>query len=551
MLDKIQEEVLEIADIQGNILAGFNKDFQCFLFLKIHDRHIAKSWLSSLVPSIASTEEVLLFNKMFRVLRIRRGKDPHGMSATWINIAFTYEGITKLTSAAESSKFQDTPFRLGLPLRSGLIGDPRDPLAEGSPNQWVVGGSDQNKYPDILLTIASDDPSYLLAEVNRLKSDLLALPRLGNNNQDLALKIIYEQTGITRPDLPGHEHFGFKDGISQPGVRGRISSTEQDFLTARSIASEDPGANLYAKPGQPLIWPGQFVLGYNRQRADDAVKPQPASLLAPDWSRNGSFLVVRRLRQDVPAFWKFVNEQAARLSQKPGFANLTPEGFASLLVGRWPSGAPIMRSPDRENEALGQDSFANNYFEYVAATPQPLPLISIPDYPGDAFPQSPGDSLGNICPYFAHTRKVNPRDMPTESGAANKTLTRLILRRGIPFGSPLQDVNHPTPVELEEERGLMFLSYQTSIKEQFEFLMGTWVNQPDQPPPNPPDAGVDPIIGQKNQAGNRTRVFKLKGSDDSIEEIETPIDWVIPTGGGYFFAPSISALRDIFGVALN
>jgi deferrochelatase/peroxidase EfeB len=254
---------------------------------------------------------------------------------------------------------------------------------------------------------------------------------------------------------------------------------------------------------------------------------------------------VRRLRQDVPAFWQFVSEQAAKLSQKSGFADMTPERFASLLVGRWPSGAPIMRSPNSENESLGQDSLANNYFLYVASTPEPLPLVSIPDYPGDRFPQSPGDSLGNICPYFAHIRKVNPRDMSTESGAAKKTLTRLILRRGLPFGSPIKDVDNPTPEELQAERGLMFLSYQASIKEQFEFLMGTWVNQPDQPPPNPPNAGPDPIIGQQDRAGNRTRKFKLKGTDGSIEEIEAPIDWVIPTGGGYFFAPSISALRDV------
>jgi Dyp-type peroxidase family len=546
MADIPQEEVLEVADIQGNILAGFNKDFQCFLFLKIFDRQIVKSWLNSLVPYIASTQEVLLFNQMFRTLRARRGADPQGMVATWLNIAFTYEGIKKLTSEEEASKFPETAFRVGLPLRSGLIGDPRDIEAEGHPNQWVVGGNSNNrsKYPDILLILASDTPAYLEAEVNRLKSEILALPQPENNDAGKALEIIYEQMGATRPDLPGHEHFGFKDGISQPGVRGRISSAERDFLTPRAIAPDDPNASLYAKPGQPLIWPGQFVFGYNRQKPDSAIAPQLALPPAPDWTKNGSYLVVRRLRQDVPAFWKFVTEQAAKLSQKAGFSDMTPERLASLLVGRWPSGAPIMRSPQSDNESLGKDSLANNYFLYVAGTPEP-PVVSIPDYPGDRFPASPGDALGNICPYFAHIRKVNPRDMATESGAGNKTLTRLILRRGIVFGSPMKDANNPTPEELQEERGLMFLSYQTSIKEQFEFLMGTWVNQPDQPPPNPPGAGPDPIIGQQNQAGNRTRKFKLKGTDGSIEEIEAPIDWVIPTGGGYFFAPSISALRDV------
>lgn len=541
----IQEEVLEIADIQGNILAGFNKDFQWFLFLKIYDRDIAKDWLGSLVHFVASTEEVLLFNKMFRTLRARRSLEPQGIASTWLNIAFTYEGIKKLTSEEEARKFQDTPFRLGLPVRSRLIGDPRDPLAEGSPDNWVVGGTDQSKYPDILLIIASDDPSYLETEVNRLKSDMLTLPQSENNNEGKVLEIIYEQKGATRADLPGHEHFGFKDGVSQPGIRGRISEAKDDFLTPRMIDPDAPSFNLYAKPGQHLIWPGQFVLGYNRQKPDDAIAPQSALPLSPNWAKNGSFLVVRRLRQDVSAFWKFVTEQAAKLSIKPGFSNMTPERFASLLVGRWPKGAPIMRLPNSDNESLGQDSFANNYFLYTAGTPEPLPLVSIPDYPGDRFPQSPGDPLGIICPYFAHIRKVNPRDMPTESGASNKTLTRLILRRGIPFGTPIKDVDNPTSEELQEERGLMFLSYQASIKDQFEFLMGTWVNQPDQPPSNPPNAGSDPIIGQQNQSGKRTRKIRLKGTDESIEEIEIPIDWVITTGGGYFFMPSISALRDV------
>jgi hypothetical protein len=30
--------------------------------------------------------------------------------------------------------------------------------------------------------------------------------------------------------------------------------------------------------------------------------------------------------------------------------------------------------------------------------------------------------------------------------------------------------------------------------------------------------------------------------------VVTNMEWVIPTGGGYFFVPAISALRDVIGV---
>jgi Dyp-type peroxidase family len=534
------EEVLEVDDIQGNILAGFNKDFQTFLFLKIHDRAITKDWLRSLTPCIASTAEVLLFNKLHRSLRSRRQEDPQGMAATWVNIAFTYQGIQMLTSEEEANKFQDDPFRLGLYKRSGFLGDPVDPHSDGHPNQWVVGGS--KNVPDILLMIASDDPTYLAAEVKRLKSGIQALSISTDGNRGKnALEIIYEQAAAARSDIPGHEHFGFKDGISQPGIRGRVSEAVQDFLAPRLIASEDPSASEFARPGQALIWPGQFVLGYKRQKADDFLEPLPALELSLPWTRNGSFLVVRRLRQDVPAFWSFVHDQAARLAQKPGFAGMTPERFAALLVGRWPSGAPLMRSPDTDNPALAEDDFANNHFFYVAPT-KPISLIEIPSYPGDSFPQAKGDESGAYCPHAAHIRKVNPRDMATDTGGARDTRTHLIIRRGIAFGHPVQDPTQPTPEELKEERGLMFLSYQASIENQFEFLTNHWTNADKQPRAG----GHDPVIGQhRDQEGNRIRQVEIQGNDGSTEVINIPLEWVTPTGGGYFFAPSLSALKTV------
>ncbi len=508
-----------------------------FLFLKIHDRAIAKAWIGDLAPRIATVAEVLMFNNLFRTLRHRQGVDPPGLVATWINIAFTYEGIQKLVPATDAERFDPgDPFRIGLPTRSSLLGDPIDPTAIGHPDRWVVGGTDPRKYPDLLLIIASDDPAHLNAEVTRIRSTLAALP-LGDERTK-GLEIIFEQPGATRSDLPGHEHFGFKDGISQPGVRGRISKTAKDFLTPRLIDPTVPEAAGFAKPGQPLIWPGQFVLGYKLQRDNDPIQPQKPLKLSPSWTKNGSFLVCRRLLQDVPAFWNFMEQTAAKLSQKPGFANITAELLATKFVGRWPSGAPLMRAPMADNPDLAKDSLANNHFLYGVDT-QKLPLIPIANYPGDNFPTANHFSFGAECPFAAHISKVNPRDRPTD---VSDTLTHQIIRRGIPFGDPLLDRLHPTAAELKAERGLLFISYQTSIENQFEFLTQDWSNSEV----NPFGGGHDAIVGQNQEQGNdRTRKFELMGTDGSMETIDIPIEWVIPTGGGYFFSPSISALKQV------
>lgn len=535
-----REDILEVDQIQGNILAGFNKDFQRFLFLRVNDREVTKGWLKAIAPRIAKTAEVLSFNQLFRSLRRRRGGDPEGLVATWINIAFTFDGIGKLTSEAEAARFVglDASFTFGLHQRSTLLGDPVTPGAVGHTSQWVVGG--EHNLSDILLIIASDDAVLLAKEVERLRAEVETLPRgLGGRP---ALEIIFDQKGETRPDKPGHEHFGFKDGVSQPGVRGRVSRAAGDFLTPRLISPGDPLAGSFARPGQRLVWPGQFVIGYNRQSGDDALKPAKPVKPRPPWARNGSFLVVRRLRQDVAGFWRFVTTEATSLAQKPGFAGMTPERLGALLVGRWQSGAPVMRAPQADVPALAVDSFANNHFSYNQDS-QPVSL-TIPDYPGDTFPQAKSDPRGIVCPNIAHIRKVNPRDLGTDTGGTNDMLTRLVLRRGVPFGTPVLDPSSPTAAELQEERGLMFLAYQTSISEQFEFLMNHWANSLNQPQ----QGGHDPLIGQhEDSPGNRVRQIELLGEDGSMETISLPSEWIIPTGGGYFFSPSVSALRDVIG----
>lgn len=522
------EPELDIYEIQGNSLAGFNKDYQTFLFIRIADVEGARTWLRALVPTVSTLAEVLAFNRLFRAMRARMGADPVGLSATWLNIAFASPGIAALTSDATAAELDEPSFQAGMHNEAGELGDSLDTTA------WKVGGTDDT-VAHILLIVASDQPASHRQAVQRLRKSILSARSASGK---FALEMILEQAGATLPGkLRGHEHFGFKDGISQPGPRGRVSSAPQDFLTPRWIDPADPRAVRFGRPGQPLVWPGQFVLGYARQNDQDALLPKEAE--DPDnplplWAHNGSFVVVRRLRQDVDGFHAFVQQQAMQLAQTPDFQGISPTRLASMMVGRWPSGTPILRAPDQDIPALALDEFANNNFRFQTPTP-PVSLVPIPDYAGDTFPQAQGDTQGSVCPFAGHIRKVNPRDDPTDQSGPNDTLTRLLLRRGIPYGK-VRDA----------DRGLMFVSYQTSMRSQFHFMLNNWVDDVDRPVST---AGFDAIIGQKAVTDaavtptDRSREIILRNKTGQPVPFTIPKDYIVMTGGGYFFSPSIRTLK--------
>ena len=168
--------MLEVDDIQGNILGAFNKDFQQLVALTIRDVTAAKAWLSRVAPVISSVAEVAQFNQLFRARRKRMGHDPLGLIATWVNIAFSHDGLAKLTSQADADGVPDIAFRAGLPDRAASLGDM--PAGEGQPvsANWVVGGA--GHVPDILLIVASDDVTQLDRAITQLcpgAGDLAAL----------------------------------------------------------------------------------------------------------------------------------------------------------------------------------------------------------------------------------------------------------------------------------------------------------------------------------------------------------------------------------------
>ncbi|MEH2033038.1 MAG: Dyp-type peroxidase [Nostoc sp.] len=546
------EPILNVNNIQGNILGGFNKDYQALLFLEIENPNAFKHWLESQIDFIATASEVIAFNRLFKSARKRRGREG-AVKATWVNIAFSFEGLKKLTNDADS--FTDESFKAGLAARAADLNDPVD--KDGKPIGWIVGVPDNGK-TDVVFIIASDDRADLLAEVSRILESIVVFTDDEGKSKSSGARITFLEEGANLPPpLSGHEHFGNLDGISQPGIRGRVADNPKELLTPR----QNPENKNQGKPGQDLLWPGEFVFGYEGQNNDaktlEDSKGQVVSA-GLHWANDGSYLVFRRLRQDVYKFHHFLNEKAANL-------NTDPRKVSAKLIGRWPSGAPTVRTPEKDAPQLGDDDNANNDFEFNGDDP---PKDNF--FKNDVVPPS-DDATGLRCPFIAHTRKTYPRNDKTPGGGGPgpeeidrsevTTQTHRLLRRGIPYGPVSASTpNNPLKDEKFVDRGLHFLAYQTSIVDQFEFVTKFWVNNPEFSKEAATGhefegkltLGHDPIIGQSannKPNGDRTRKFFIHLEDDQgkpqTQELTAPEDWVIPTGGGYFFAPSISALKEV------
>jgi Dyp-type peroxidase family len=497
---------LKLDEIQGNILAGFNNDHQRFLFLRIDDAHKAKTWLKSLISKVSTTAQVKASNDKFKA----NGKLP--VHANWLNVAFNHQGLQKL-EAPNSHEFPAV-FREGMAKRSAHLGD----VGSSAPDQWDPWFRHRD-FLDVLVLLSADDPGDLAKSLADVTTSLVGS----------GLKLIHTQAGENAPGLNGNEHFGFKDGISQPGIKG---------FTLSSVMPQPPNVGHQGRPGQDLLWPGEFVLGYptqvkSRPTGDfDGPNPDPGpeSASGPDWTKNGSYLVFRKLGQDVAGFRNSIRANAAALT-------IDPEVLGAKIVGRFRSGCPMeqLKAPTVQVDTNNGDPSLAGHPEFT-------------DDDHKVFFEYGNDPAGIFVPRSGHIRKAYPRDEQllkpdgTSDDTQNflhesDTQTHRVLRRGIPFGVAVPMAANGLAADVTDDeisRGLLFLCYQSDLERQFEFIQTKWVNNHNFPEPGD---GADPIMSQVAVAPLQCP-FKGQTAPTTFDLKH----FVTTNGGEYFFQPSISAL---------
>jgi Dyp-type peroxidase family len=378
----------------------------------------------------------------------------HPDQQAWVSAALTFQGLNALGVPPDSLASFPPEFSQGMAARAEVLGD----TGESAPTNWEAPlGS-----PDVHIAVAAlaPDQPRLQAALGRARDALREVPGV---------------TGIWRQDvysLPNERtSFGYKDGISHPAIEG----------------SGIPGSNPHEAP----LKAGEFVLGYADETGFLPPVPQPAVL-----GRNGTYVVFRKLHTRVAAYRQYLRARSASRQEE--------DLLAAKLVGRWPSGAPLVLAPERDDPDLGADPKRNNAFLYA------------------------DDPRGLKCPLGAHARRTNPRD----SAIIGEVRLHRIIRRGASYGPML-----PEGV-LEDDgadRGIMFACVGTHLARQFEFIKTQWVNDgaffgaPGE---------QDPLVGPHEGGG------RLTVPHEPIRRRLTDLPrFVVNRGGEYCFQPGLRALR--------
>jgi Dyp-type peroxidase family len=317
-------------------------------FLSFDASDGGRAWVRELVGRVQSAADV------------RKTMDTQDR---WITLAFTWNGLRALGVPEDALATFPDEFREGMAARFDILGD----VGLNHPDHWT-GGLAGGDLHAIAILFARNDAEH--QRCTAVHAELVA--------RCPGVRVVsFLDLNATPPFDYAHDHFGFRDRLSQPVIEG---------------SGEEP------TPGSGgLLKPGEFILGYPDEEGVVPDLPQPEEL-----SRNGSYMAYRRLREHVGLFRSYLAAQADTADEQ--------DLLAAKLMGRWRSGAPLVLAPEHDDPELGADPMRNNAFNYNAMDP-----------------------LGYAVPLGSHIRRLNPRDT-----AVNMNRRRMI-RRGATYGDALPD----------------------------------------------------------------------------------------------------------------
>ncbi|PMR68302.1 Dyp-type peroxidase [Halomonas heilongjiangensis] len=520
---------LELHDIQGNVVKGYGRQhfsFARYILFAIHDERAGRKFIRNILPLITTATP-------WKTCDNDSGGVPKPEATT--NIAFTYHGLKCLGLPESSLHSFPTDFSDGMRARRDILGD----HGKSAPENWDPVWNHPDKKVAILVSINGQST---VAIENRYKEIQKILEGVksgmeqlcGHRGESGAEDLPYQEASAIfneQGDPTPKEHFGYTDGISNPFFKG--TGKNPNLVIGSGKPSRDN------PEGWAPIEPGEFLLGYRDESQETPKAPTPPLL-----AKNGTFMVYRKLHQNVNSFDTYLSNQSTK---HPEF---NEEEIAAKFAGRWRNGAPITRFPTEEE--------ADNFVKSVKETKKALDnakdaieleeaelLYSVLLSQYSAFNYDE-DLDGSRCPVGAHIRRCNPRgslEYGTKAYATPGALTnrRRLLRRGLPYGDSSDrsrdDGNH----------GIIFMTLGASISRQFEFVQQQWINYGnDFKAANE----KDPLLGNhgvdKLGRGNGKMLFqKNKGSDESPYFCSHIPRFVDMHGGEYFFLPSITALHFI------
>ena len=486
---------VDFRQVQGLVRFGYARLTEAsFLLLTIRDAAAARAWLRSAPISNAVACEVT--------------------PTTALQIGFTREGLEHLGLPQSVLAGFSIEFRSGMSGtagRSRLLGD----IGKNNPEHWNWGAP--GKIPHVLALIYAQS-GHLSAWSETVKAahwlaafDLLAC--------------------LPTSNLGGFEPFGFMDGISQPALDWeRKLSPSGDQLTYTNEVSL--GEVLLGYPNEYDRYTDRPLVSTD----DPLARGLPMAEDTPDardLGRDGCYLVLRTLEQDVQGFWRFVDAQTASQPEQR-------ETLAAAMVGRRRDGTPLVPLSTDPMPGVESKVATQNQFTFDS------------------------DTNGTNCPFGAHIRRANPRnaDLPTppvhglgrllrilglgteslRGDAKASTRFHRILRRGREYGSRMSVEEALAPDAGTGAHGLHFICLVANIARQFEFLQNAWLMSTKF------DAMTDesdPLLGNREPLPGAapTDTFSIPREGGARDRISGMPQFVTVKGGAYFFLPSLSALR--------